>query len=819
MIKTSDGFVWFGTNGDGLIRFDGKESIQFTVEDGLENDSVIALYEARDKTLWVSTRHKGVRKFNRSNLQNVYQGTVLDSVETNHFYEDDLGLWISTKGKGLVHINESKWNTLTQDDGLLSDTVWSVWSNKFGVWAFGQGGISHIDRLQNGIRTLNGFTTEKNYYRLTEDQNGVYWIATSNGFVTIDDGKISFVSEIKGSALGAVYQIEPTLQGNVMMLTEQEGFIIYDRDHFIHGSEENGFSDNHFKQLYTDRSKRHWFITEQNGVDYIHNQAILWFPEEMIGRNTSNSIFASRTGKLWMGGEDGLVSYNYDDVMRTFEGTQNTISERVIGIGQYKEEQLLLLTDTNELLLYHPVTGQKERIKISDAFTSTYRITDVECTKDNRIYLGTTNGLFVLYVGESDIPERISSLPDEYVLHISADSADAVLVSTARGLALLKDGEENTPEIIQNESYNKQVRYAVKGTSGDIWYGTTEGLFRYQPDAEVVIRYGEEIGLKSLNIQGLTFLDDSTLFVATSAGVVEMRIESGGGIQSTYFSFSNNEVGISVHHGAIAKTGKTIWFGSRKGLYSYTENSRPLEEGPDIYLTNISLNYTRQGTRRFNAELFSGSSIKQIEASSSLNSDENNLSFSFRAIDFSAPDALEYQYRLFGSSDETWTRFDEAETISLENLSSGSYEFQVQARDISGHISETPASFAFSVLPPFYLNNGFIFTSVLFLGLIVFASDRYRQQLIERKKLKRLVEEQTQNLQSALKEKEVLIQEVHHRIKNNLAVISGLLDLQRSRIQNQKAVNALVEAQNRVRSIAMIHEMLYKNESLSRIDF
>ena len=72
---------------------------------------------------------------------------------------------------------------------------------------------------------------------------------------------------------------------------------------------------------------------------------------------------------------------------------------------------------------------------------------------------------------------------------------------------------------------------------------------------------------------------------------------------------------------------------------------------------------------------------------------------------------------------------------------------------------------------------------------------------------------------NSLEEKEVLIREVHHRVKNNMQVISSLLSLQSSTIDNKKMKDILEESQNRVKSMSMIHEQLYQSEDLVKIDF
>lgn len=75
------------------------------------------------------------------------------------------------------------------------------------------------------------------------------------------------------------------------------------------------------------------------------------------------------------------------------------------------------------------------------------------------------------------------------------------------------------------------------------------------------------------------------------------------------------------------------------------------------------------------------------------------------------------------------------------------------------------------------------------------------------------------SLKYSLKEKEVLLREIHHRVKNNLQIISSLLSLQRLQVEDPQTADILWECQGRVRAMAMIHENIYQSQDIGRINF
>ncbi|MDZ7808516.1 MAG: sensor histidine kinase [Gracilimonas sp.] len=113
----------------------------------------------------------------------------------------------------------------------------------------------------------------------------------------------------------------------------------------------------------------------------------------------------------------------------------------------------------------------------------------------------------------------------------------------------------------------------------------------------------------------------------------------------------------------------------------------------------------------------------------------------------------------------------------------------------------------YEVLPRFYWNLilSVIGIAILFIfGWVIVLRNR--------------VNSKTREIQKSLEEKDTLLREIHHRVKNSLAIVSGLIELQLGNTESEEAKNVLINSQNRIHSIGLIHEKLYKTDSLTDIN-
>jgi PAS domain S-box-containing protein len=172
-------------------------------------------------------------------------------------------------------------------------------------------------------------------------------------------------------------------------------------------------------------------------------------------------------------------------------------------------------------------------------------------------------------------------------------------------------------------------------------------------------------------------------------------------------------------------------------------------------------------------------------------------SFEIKLINRSITETLNYEDDdLVGK--KVWSLIDEEDIKLLkENLASSKEKRSFEAKYITKKGEEIPVIISYSYLEGSKGDEE---------GIVFVASNITAQKEAEEK------------VNRSLKEKEVLLAEIHHRVKNNLAVISGLLEMQVWNLpEDDKSIGPLKESQLRIHSIALVHELLYQSDTLAEI--
>ena len=258
-----------------------------------------------------------------------------------------------------------------------------------------------------------------------------------------------------------------------------------------------------------------------------------------------------------------------------------------------------------------------------------------------------------------------------------------------------------------------------------------------------------------------------------------------------------------------------IYFGGQNGIDAFdpaTMNEDSKESSVPFQLVGLSK--------------FSSAKDTLVEISKELIADKEiimNVGDKFLTISYSLLDFQNrphrYAYRIDGI-DKDWNYVNE-NVIRISSFPYGKFKLRIKAQLESGNWNEQEILIPIHVLKPFYLESMFIvFASLLFV-LFVYLIILYRTRKFKKDSfnLEQKVQQRTESLNKVLSEKELLLTEIHHRVKNNLQVISGLLELRKSGIEDEKGMAAFNESQSGIMSIAMIHELLYQNENVGKLEF
>ncbi len=279
MFQDKAGNLWFGTNDDGVCRYDGESLQYFTPKEGFGGNAV-----------------RGIQQ------------------------DDNGNLWFATDG-GVSRYDGKTFTNFTVKDGLPHNEVWSLARDSSGnLWFGTEGGVSRYDGKtftyfplpEADLREFpEAFPGPKLVNSIFQDKTGKLWFATNGRGVYYYDGKtLSGISEKDGLVNNFVQCIIEDKHGNIWFGTRFGGVSRYDGRSFTSFTVENGLSSNFVWAMLEDKSGNIWFGTIGAGVVRYDGKTFTTYSQQEGLTNTHiQSILEDRNGGLWFGASGGLFRY------------------------------------------------------------------------------------------------------------------------------------------------------------------------------------------------------------------------------------------------------------------------------------------------------------------------------------------------------------------------------------------------------------------------------------------------------------------------------------------------------------------------------
>ncbi len=846
------GIVWIGTT-DGLNYFNGHDFRVFK-NDPADSLSIIGndiqtLVEDEDGNIWVGTRD-GLSFYNRNtdhftkHLRR-QQGAKAGNLAVRTLVLDKAEVFMATERGFLVLKPSSDVWEETVIDGFAA-TAMNITV---------EGGHLWISTLENGIYKVDRHGAIVSHYEVPADQ--VYGhvaeasivCLTSNGLWRFDKDSGQFRRD-KNCPQQRVSAYLVDGQANTWIGTDQEGLHFIDKQDnssvLITDKGMNALPSKTIRSVFEDREGNIWIGTWGGGFG-IHTPSSRSFDllntSQGLSGNFVQSVYADSEG-TWIGTRTGLnfLSSQRDSIEVFTTQNSDLPGNYIKAITRYQGK---IWIGTQEGLGFWegghfiPISGSSG--------LSHEDITFFHTDQRGRLWVGTWNGInlwndqmqrFRPYFRQHEMDDHHGFLA------IAEDKRGHFWMGTYGGGVVRFDPDGGDLVRFKRESAdpkglaNNRVWAVHSDGMGDIWVGTFGGgLNRINQESGKYVfeRYTEDDGLANNAIIGIERDDSGLLWISSNRGISRFDPDT-----RTFFNLDKKD-GLQGNHfnAATFKSDQgELFFGGSRGLTYFHPSRLDMEGHPfDMIIDKLEVLSESQDP---DGKALSGNIL--ITKSISLSYRESIVSFGFSGLSFVRPEKLTYHYRLSGLS-EQWIQTDAKNRQAIyTSLPPGSYTFEVYAEGRGPQSrSETTALFV-KVTPPWWQTLWFYLACVgalLFLFVTIY-NYRIRQISKYQKVLEQQVQERTNDLkkqkeaaerdkeiiakqngtiQQSLRERETLLKEIHHRVKNNLQIIANLLYLQSGKFDDEHIRNVLEEGQGRVRSMSLIHQKLYENEDLKSIPF
>jgi len=523
-------------------------------------------------------------------------------------------------------------------------------------------------------------------------------------------------------------------------------------------------------------------------------------------------MYTDQDGNLWLCLNSGLACMRTQNPVSFFDNRRG-LEGNVVSIIRHNN---ILYAATSQSIYYLDTAGQNNltsdpEIKIElPVFRQVKGITSQGfwLLSTELGLLAATSGEGVYRIDGQKAYKVDSENEGAFVLTRSKINNRLVYVGLKNGLEILQFDNRRWIGTGRVKEITEEIRTIAEDTGGTLWLGTVfQGILRVRIGSRDskgwnadIKRFSQEDGLPDgpANISKI----DNNIIVATRKGLRQFDNE-----KNYFYPVS------SIHKKLADSTLSAVWieqdrFGQifvwphKKDdepefwVLKTAENDRyDIYREPYLPLSNFGLFHTTytdpdsvlwigcsNGLIRYDPIIFGGHKIEKLEQFI-LDYKNNDLRFEFAAPYYDYIPDIRYQVRLKGFDDK-WSNWTSETIKDYTNLSSGSYNFEVRARNIYNKISST-ASINFKILPPWYFSWwAYICYTLVFLSLVYLSDRLVRPQLIRREAEKAKIREA-----EIIREKNTELQLKNSQLEDILSKL-------------QTAQNALIESESRFRSVA-----------------
>ena len=705
------GYLWLGTYGGGVSRFDGSRFKTFGVVDGLPDNTVYSICEDKNGNLWFGT-YNGMSKFDGSTFTNY---SIKDGLPNKHIFriikDRNHVIWIGT-GVGVSRLDGSTFTNYNDKDGLTGGAVHAILEDKDGQMWFGteKSGVFRYDGSRF-IQIAGESELGDNYVNcLAQDSIGIIWIGTYAGGLASYDGKKFNRYPQFSSTVWAVL----TDRDNHMWIGTRDGLIHYDYKTHVTYTMDNGLGNNSVWSILKDREGNIWAGTEGGGVSRFRD---LGFEQYTIKRGLSDNvvwdIMEDKNNTIWIGTSSGLDRLD-GNVVTHVPVVPGKATTYVFSVLQDSKNTIWIGTDGNGV--YKMVGRNFIHQKVSKEFDKGSVLNIFE-DRESNIWFGTYGDGVYKFDGSGYVHYTTKDgLLDDEVYSIFQCVNGSIWFIGASGVTKF-DGKVFTNAFPEGPLSKGLVMGIAQGRDSVLWIGTDHGL--YSLDGNDLTAFTENEGMFSNIIFSTMFDNDGNLWIGHHRGISKLDIplyDSTGKLSISNYGAEEGLSGAECNQNGIMKDHLgNVWFGTIKGAVVCRPGRRSQNHLETLtHITGLRLFYETANLKPF---CDSVDRATQLPMNLQLPHNRNHLSIDFLGINLAAPSRVRYQFKLDGL-DEKWSPPTTDRKAVYPNLPPGEYTFHVKSCNEYGMWNAQSTNLSFVILPPFWRTWWFFVIGVLcFLGI------------------------------------------------------------------------------------------------------